>query len=81
MQLARAADSVAQSPASAFESRWRRAVVIGPAPSNAFRVGVRVGENSRSKSAWTKFSVSDLQLCSLAGYGRLIRSNLCTRHI
>jgi hypothetical protein len=39
------------------------------------------GENNRSKSAWANFSVSDLQSSSLAGYCRLIRSNLCTRHI
>ena len=38
-------------------------------------------KNSRSKSACTGLSVSDLKSGSLAGYFRLIRSNLCTRHI
>jgi hypothetical protein len=39
------------------------------------------GENNRSKSACTKVSVSDLESSGLAGYCRLIRPNLCTRHI
>ena len=43
------------------------------------RANPRVGQNNRSKSACSNFSVSDLESSSLAGYFRLIRSNLCTR--
>ena len=53
----------------------------GGSVCNADLASLSIGENSRPKSACTDFSASDLKSSGLAGYCRLMRSNLCTRHI